>query len=276
MAAINFLVMRAIWSGAISFGLVNIPVKVYSATNQQRIDLDMLDKKDHSRIRYARISTGSEKEIPYEDIVKGYKWGDDYVVVEKEDFDKISPEKSKTIDIVDFVEEEEIDSMYYEKPYFLEPDKTASRSYALLRDALKKSKKVGIAIFVFRNRQHIGVVKPSGNALILNQIRYADELRNTEGLNLPGEQAVKGKEIDMALSLIEQSTSGFDPSQYKDEYTEELLKLIEQKAEGKTIKAPKAKAPKPTKPDELMELLKASLKKRKEGRTSKPKVDRKR
>ncbi|MBA3900767.1 MAG: Ku protein [Bacteroidetes bacterium] len=266
--------MRAIWSGAINFGLVNIPVKVYSATNQHRLDLDMLDKKDHSRIRYARISTGSEKEIPFEDIVKGYKVGDEYVVVEKEDFEKVSPEKSKTIDIVDFIEEDDIDSMYYEKPYFLEPDKTAARPYALLRDALKKSKKVGIAIFVFRNKQHIGVIKPSGNALILNQIRYADELRSPDELNLPGEQAVKGKEIEMALALIEQSTSDFDPSQYKDEYTAELLKLIEQKAQGKTVKSPKTKIQKPTKPDDLMELLKASLQKRKEARTSKPKQDR--
>jgi DNA end-binding protein Ku len=268
--------MRAIWSGAISFGLVNIPVKVYSATNQHRLDFDMLDKNDHSRIRYARISTGSEKEIPFEDIVKGYKWGDDYVIVDKEDFDKVSPEKSKTIDIVDFVEEEEIDSMYYEKPYFLEPDKTAARSYALLRDALKKSKKVGIAIFVFRNRQHIGVIKPSGNALVLNQIRYSDELRDPEDLNLPAEQAARGKELDMALALIEQSTSNFDPSQYKDDYTEELLKIIEQKAQGKTVKAAKAKSPKATKPDDLMELLKASLKKRKDARAEKPKQDRKR
>jgi DNA end-binding protein Ku len=265
--------MRAIWSGAISFGLVNIPVKVYSATNQHRLDLDMLDKKDHSPIRYARISTGTEKEIPFEDIVKGYKYGDEYVIVEKEDFDKVSPEKSKTIDIVDFVDEKDIDSMYYEKPYFLEPDKTSGRSYALLREAMKKSGKVGIAVFVFRNRQHIGVVKPSGDALILNQIRYADELRKPEDLNLP-QAAIKGKEIEMALALIEQSVSDFKPEQYKDEYTEELLKIIEQKAQGKTVKVGKAKTPTATKPDDLMELLKASLQKRKEARTEKTRKDR--
>jgi DNA end-binding protein Ku len=267
--------MRAIWSGAINFGLVNIPVKVYSATQQNRLDLDMLDKTDLAPIRYARISTSTEKEIPFEEIVKGYKFEGEYVVVDKEDFEKVAPEKSKTIDIVNFIDASEIESMYYEKPYFLEPDKNAARPYALLREALKKSKKVGIAIFVFRNKQHIGVIKPSGNALILNQIRYSDELRNTEELNLPGEQTVKGKEIEMALALIEQTTSDFNPGDYKDEYTEELLKLIEQKAKGKPLKIPKTKSVKATKPDQLMEMLKESLKKRKQSRTEMPKKDRK-
>jgi DNA end-binding protein Ku len=269
-------VMRAIWSGAISFGLVNIPVKVYSATNTKRLDLDMLDKDTLAPIRYARISTASDKEIPYENIVKGYKWGDDYVVLENEDFEKVAPEKSKTIDIIDFVDEDEIDSMYYDKPYFLEPDKTAGRSYALLREALKKSKRVAVAMYVFRNKQHVGIVKVSGNALVLNQIRFADEVRDAEDLNLPAEQAAKGKEVEMALALIDQlSSNEFRPENYKDTYTEELLKIIEQKQKGKPVKAAKGMAPKATEASDLMDLLKASLKKRREQRTTQSKSTKK-
>ena len=260
--------MRAIWSGAISFGLVNIPVKVYSATNSQKMDFDMLDKNDLSPIRYARISTGSDKEIPYEDIVKGYKWGDQYVVMEKEDFEKASPEKTKTIEIVDFVDESEVDSILYDKPYYLEPDKTAARAYALLRDALKKSKKVGIATFVFRNKEHIGVVKTSGKVVVLNQVRFADEIRNPEELNLPGTQTTKGKELEMALALIDQSTSNFDLKKCKAEYSKALINIIEKKAKGKPIRSPKGKAPKTTNTSELMNMLKASLKKHKAQRQS--------
>jgi DNA end-binding protein Ku len=258
--------MRAIWTGAISFGLVNIPVKLYSAVEASRIDLDMLDKKDLSPIKYKRVSANTDKEVPYEDIVKGYKYGDRYVLVEQEDFEKVSPEKTKTIDIVDFVDEKEIDSSYYEKPYYLEPDKTAGKSYILLREALKQSGKVGIAIFIIRNRQRIGVIKPSGDMIILNQIRYADEIRSPEELNIPTAK-VRDKEVEMALHLIEQLNSDFNPGQYKDEYTEKLLEIIEKKAQGKPIRTKKAKEPKPTESNELINLLKASLKKRKEERT---------
>ncbi|MDQ3192557.1 MAG: Ku protein [Bacteroidota bacterium] len=264
--------MRAIWSGAISFGLVNIPVKVYSATERVKLDFDMLDKNDLSPIRYARISTGSDKEVPYQDIVKGYKWDERYVIVENEDFEKASPEKTKTIEIVDFVDESEIDSVLYEKPYYLEPDKTAQRPYALLREALKESKKVGIAIFVFRNKQHIGVVKPYGNVVVLNQIRFTDEIRNPDQLNLPQAKLSKGKELEMALALIDQSTSEFKPEKYQDEYTEALMNIIEKKAKGKPLRTSKAKQPKPTDSSELMNMLKASLKKRKEGKTQQKKT----
>ncbi|HET6243036.1 MAG: Ku protein [Bacteroidetes bacterium] len=264
--------MRAIWSGAISFGLVNIPVKVYSATESVKLDFDMLDKNDLSPIRYARISTGSDKEIPYQDIVKGYKWDDRYIIVENEDFEKASPEKTKTIEIVDFVDESEIDSILYEKPYYLEPDKTAQRPYALLRQALQKSKKVGIALFVFRNKQHIGVVKPSGDVVVLNQIRFTDQIRSTEELNLPMDKLSKGKELEMALALIEQSSSEFNPQKYKDEYSRALLEMIEKKAKGKPIKAGKAKQPKPTDNNQLMNMLKASLAKRKKERSQQKQI----
>lgn len=252
--------MRAIWSGAINFGLVNIPVKLYSGTISNAIDFDMLDKHDNAPIRYARISTTSGKEIPYENIVKGYKYnGEDYIVITKEDFEKVNVEKTKTIDIVDFVKEVEIDSVYYEKPYFLEPDKSAAKSYALLREALLKSKKVGIALFVLRNKEHLGIIKPYGELIVLNQIRFEQELRKPDELNLPKLKEIKGKELEMALALIDQLTSKFKPENYKDIYTDELMKMIEKKAKGEIVK-PQGKKRKAGEVKDLMTLLKASLK----------------
>lgn len=255
--------MRSIWSGAISFGLVNIPIKLYSATSDNSIDFDMLDSKDLSPIRYARISTGSGREVPYDEIVKGHKYqGGDYVIIEAKDFEKVNVAKTKTIDIVDFVDIEEIDTIYYEKPYYLEPDKSAGKSYYLLREALKKSKKVAVSLFVLRNKEHLAVLKPYKDIIVLNQLRFDSEIRKPNDLKLPDIQAPKGKELEMALALIEQLSSEFDIAAYKDTYTEELQKLIEHKAEGKPIRA-KGKAPKPTQVHDLMSLLKASLKEKK-------------
>lgn len=253
--------MRAIWTGAISFGLVNIPVRIYSAINSgASLDLDMLYKKDLSPIRYAKIATSTGKEIDYKDVVKGYEYEKgQYVIIDEKDFEKASPEKTKTVDIVDFVKESEIDSMYFDKPYFLEPDKGAAKPYALLRDALKKSKKVGIAKFVIRNRERIGALKVSGDVIILNQMRYADELRSSEDIDVPASGKVSPKEVDMALKLIEQLTSKFKPAQYKDTYIKELKKIIDAKAHGKTIKAPKPKKT-PAKVTDLMSVLQQSLK----------------
>src|SRR5215831_5960708 len=173
-------IMRAIWSGAISFGLVNIPVKLYSGTSAEHsLDLDMLSKKDMAPIRYARISTASNKEVEWKDIVKGYEVEKGkYVVITDEDFKKASPEKTNTIDIVQFSDEEEIDPMFYEKPYYLVPDKGAAKPYALLLKALEKVKKVAIATCVIRNREHIFSLKPlEGNLLLMEQMRYVDEIK---------------------------------------------------------------------------------------------------
>lgn len=251
--------MRSIWTGAISFGLVNIPVKLYSAVQQQELDLDMLSKKDLSPIRYARISKSTGKEVDYKDIVKGFEYEKGhYVVVTDEDFKKASPEKSKTIDIEDFVDEEEIESIYFEKPYYLEPDKGAAKAYSLLMKALEKSKKVGIAHFMIRNRERIGALKVVDGVLVLNQLRYASEVRSTEELNIPNEK-LSQKEIDLAMKLIDQLTEKFEPRSYKDTYVEELKKIIEAKAHGKKIKAPAAKKPKANVKD-IMSVLQQSLK----------------
>lgn len=254
--------MRAIWSGSLNFGLVNIPVKLFSATVDSQLDFDMLDKNDLSPIRYAKINKITGKEIPYEDIVKGYKYdGEHYVVINPQDLEKASPEKTKAIDIVDFVKDEEIDPVYYEKPYFLEPEKTAAKSYNLLKDALIKSKKVGVALFVLRNKQHLAIVKPYKNLLILNQLRFGTEIRDPSELKIPDAE-IRGKEMEMALALIEQLSGTFKPDDYKDNYTDDLMKIIEQKSKGKPVKA-KASEPEPRKVKDLMSLLKESLDKRK-------------
>ncbi len=255
--------MRAIWSGALSFGLVNIPVKLYSATGGNKLELDMLHKKDLSPIRYARICRADNKEIPYEDIVKGYEYRPgDYVILSDEDFKKANVEKTKTIDIQEFSKESEIDTIYFEKPYYLEPEKGAEKAYVLLRESLKKSKKIGIAKFVLRNREHLAAIKPSGNVLVLEQMRFDEEIREVKDLNLPDNKKAAVKEIEMAMSLIEQLTESFNPKQFKDTYTDELKKVIEAKAKGKPVKA-KGKERKPTEVSDLMAMLKKSLEKEK-------------
>ena len=177
--------MRSLWTGAIGFGLVNIPVKLYSATQQSELDLDMLDKKDHSNIKFKRVSEKTGKEVAWGDIVKGYNYDGRYVVLTDEDFKKASPEKTKMIEIAEFVEETEVDSMFYETPYYLEPQKSGEKAYVLLRDALKKSGKTGLATFVLRTKETLGLLKPSGNVLILQKIRYEQEIRATDDLKIP-------------------------------------------------------------------------------------------
>ncbi len=255
--------MRAIWTGTISFGLVTIPVRLFSGSESHTLDLDMLRKDDLCPVKYARVCRSDGKEIPYEDIVKGYEYREgDYVVLEQEDFEKANVEKTKTIDIQDFVKETEVDTIFYEKPYYLEPDKGGDKPYALLREALRKSKKVGIAYFVMRNREHIAVLKPYGKLLLLNQLRYHDEIRDTKELNLPESKLVNDKELKMAMSLIDQTTAKFTPEEYKDTYIEDLKKIIEAKAKGKKPKA-KGKEPKKSNVVDMMTLLKKSLEEKK-------------
>lgn len=250
--------MRAIWTGAIGFGLVNIPVKIYSATEESRVDLDMLDKNDHSNIKFQRVNEKTGKVVNWNDIVKGYKYEDEYIILTDEDFAKAYPKKSKTIEILEFIKETEIDSIYFESPYYLEPDKSGERAYALLREALAKSKKVGLASFVLRNKEQLAVVKPMEKVMVLNRIRFHEEIRDFNKLDLPDKKEVKGGELDLAMSLIDQLTKKFDLSKYKDTYKEEIMKIIEAKAEGKDTKIKKLVVP-TTKAKDLMAQLKASL-----------------
>jgi len=256
---LNTTLMRSIWSGAIGFGLVNIPVKLYSAVQDSRLDLDMLDKKNHARIRFQRINEDTGKEVPWEQIVKGYLYNDEYVILEDEDFEAASPKKNKIIEIEAFVKEEEIDDIYFESPYFIEPDKGGAKAYELLFKTLEKTKKAGLSRFVLRSKEHLAVVRPKDNFLLLQQLRFEQELRKPDDLTLPDARTkVSKRELDMAEELVKQYSAPFDISQYKDEYTAELMKIIKAKAAGKrpTIKKMKVVH---TKSDDLFDQLKASL-----------------
>lgn len=249
--------MRAIWTGSIGFGLVNIPIRLYSAVEDSSLSLDMLDKKDHSNIRFKRVNENTGKEVPWANIVRGYLVNDKYVVLDKTDFEKASPEKTKHIEITQFVEETEIDSTFFEVPYYIEPDKAGARAYSLLRDALKKTGKAGVGEFVMHNREHICIIKPKEDVLVLNRIRFPQEIRSHKDLNLP-ESHSKAPELKMAVSLINQLTEPFDIKRYKDDYTEKLMKIIQAKSKGKTVPfKPMKVVHSPTK--DLMEQLKASL-----------------
>jgi len=251
--------MRPIWTGVIGFGLVNIPVKIYSATQSSTLDLDMLDKKDHANIKFKRVNENTGKEVAWENIVKGYKMpNDEYVVLTDKDFEIAAAKKTKVIEISDFVNENEIETVYYETPYYLEPDRSGARAYALLREALQRTKKVGISTFVLRNRESLGILKASGKVIVLNRIRFEEEIRDPGELDLPAKAEIRSAELKMAIHLIEQLSRKFDIGKYKDTYSDELMKLIKAHAKGKKIKAPKLKVVHSRSKD-LMEQLKASL-----------------
>jgi len=252
--------MRAIWSGSISFGLVNIPVKMFGGSrSHEGLDLNMLHKKDHARIRYARICRQDGKEIPYDEIEKGYEYKEgDYITLSAEDYKKADAKRAESIEIRQFVDESEIDSRYYDKPYYLEPGKGADRAYALLRDALEQSGKIALAKYALRERDNMAAIKPYGRALILNQLRFPADLREPTGLKFPKEGA-KVEEVKMALQLIKQQTKHFIPEDWHDTYTEELEEIIAEKAKGHKPKQ-RGKEPTETKVSDLMATLKASLK----------------
>ena len=234
--------MKALWKGSISFGLVNIPVRLFSGTNQHRVELDMIRQKDKCPIQYVRVCKKDGKEVPWEDIAKGYrKENGDYVILDKSDFAKAAPEKTQTIDIFEFIKEEEIPSKYLEKPYIIEPAKEAKKVYSLLREALKKSEKVGLCKFVMRTTEHLGILKVEEDTILLIQIRFNDELRDPHEVNIPSNLKITKKELDMALSIIDQLTEKFDPSKYKDTYKAELIKMIKKKAAAKPAKKAPAK-----------------------------------
>jgi DNA end-binding protein Ku len=256
--------MKAIWKGSISFGLVNIPIKLYSGTQSHRIELDMVRQKDKCQIQYIRVCKKDGKEVPWDEIAKGYrKETGDYVIIDKSDFEKIAPEKTQTIDIFEFIKEEEIPVKYLEKPYIIEPEKSAKKVYALLREALKKSEKVGLCKFVMRTTQHLGILKVEEDAILLIQIRFNDELRDPhEAGMIPTDITISKKELDMAMSLIDQLTDKFEPEKYKDTYKDDLIRMIKEKAKAKDGEKP---APTPRKrktaaaKDDLLDQLKASL-----------------
>lgn|SRR5690606_21534781 len=258
--------MRSIWNGSISFGLVSIPVKLYSGSEVRRLELDMLDRHDNARIRYKRINENTGKEVQWKDIVKGFKKDDGYVVLEKEDFERANIKKSRTIDIEQFVNAEEIADVLFKKPYFVEPQKEGGKSYNLLRDALKKTGKLGVATFVMREKEHLSLIGVYKNALVLHKIRFVDEIRDPQNLKLPKTKVSK-KEVQMAESLIENYTEPFKLKDFKDVYNDQLHKIIKEKATGKVSKVEKVDN-QPTKASDLMAQLKASLEKKKKVKAS--------
>jgi len=221
--------MRSIWKGSIGFGLVSIPVKLYSAVQTSSLDFDMLDSRDHARIRFQRVNENTHKEVPYDKIVKGYKLDEDYVIMDEQDFEDAAPEKSKVIEIESFVDIADVNPMFYETSYYTEPDTKNNKAYALLIQALTQSKKAGLARFVLRSTESLCIVHPLKNVLVVTRIRFGQEIRDTEDLNLPDKIEVSKKELDMGLTLINQYAEDFDVSKFKDEYNDELLRIIEAK-----------------------------------------------
>jgi len=249
--------MRSIWKGSLGFGLVSIPVKLYSAVQTSSLDFDMLDSRDHSRIRYQRVNEHTHKEVPYDKIVKGYKLNDEYVVMDDNDFADAAPEKTRIIEIESFVDVADVNPMYYETSYYTEPDTKSNKAYALLVQALIKSKKVGVARFVLRSTESLCIIHPVDKVLVVTRIRFAQQIRSTEDLKVPDTEVSK-KELDMGLALINQYAERFDVSKFKDEYNDELLKIIKAKAQGKRATVKKLKPQKAT-GDDLYEQLMQSL-----------------
>jgi DNA end-binding protein Ku len=252
--------MRAIWKGNISFALVSIPISLFSATRRNELSFHYLHKKDMSPVSYKRFCDTEDTEVPWEEITKGYEYEKgQYIEITDEDLDKADVELTKTIQIVEFVKEDEIDPVFFDKPYYLEPQKGGDRPYALMRDALAQSKKVGIAKVVLKSREHLAAVKAVGDMMTLQTMRFAHEIVATDELNLPKKAEISKKEMDLANTLINSMSDTFDPKKYKDDYYDKVMQIIQMKVAGVSPAAPAAKAAGPSNVVDLMEILKQSL-----------------
>jgi DNA end-binding protein Ku len=254
---------RAIWSGTISFGLLNVPVKLYSAVSRKTIRFNELRESDGSRVRHKRVAETDDKEVPYEEIVRGYEISPDrYVVFSRDELEELNPAKTRAIEIQDFVDIEQIDPIYFDSPYYLAPAEGAEKAYGLLVRAMEASGKAAIARFVLRNKEHLAAIRPMDGVLTLTTMRFADEVVSPQELDdvLPDSSPrVEKREREMAEKLIDSLAADFKPEKYRDEYREQLLSLIEQKAEGKQVVASESEEPEPTKAPDLMAALEESL-----------------
>ena len=257
---------RSIWKGSLAFGLVNIPVELYSATRDHRPKFRMLHAKDEAPVKYERVCQRDGKPVAWEDLVKGYEFAKgQFVVITKDDFKTAALEKTKTIDILDFVDPAEIDERYFETPYYLLPGKGAERSYGLLREAIRDSGKIGVAKMILREAQHLAAVEAIGDALVLTMMRFADELADLGDFSVPKKADIRPAELKMALQLIDNLVATWDPDKYSDEYKENLLRVINAKVKGKKPKLiAEDTSPKQAEVVDLMARLRASL----EGKTS--------
>lgn len=251
---------RAIWKGAISFGLVNIPIELHTAVRDSRPHFRMLHAKDKSPVRFERVCIRDGQPVAWEDLVKGYEYSKGhFVVLSKEDFRAAAVEKTRTIDIVDFVKADEIDDRYFETPYYVTPASGGDRAYALLREAIRESGRVGIAKFILRETQHLAAVEVIDDAIVLSVMRFADELIDESKLSFPAAGTIRKAELDMAKALVNGLAAEWDPSKYTDEYRANLMRIIQAKTKGKTVRLEAAEEPRQAEVVDLMERLRRSL-----------------
>jgi DNA end-binding protein Ku len=257
---------HAIWSGSISFGLVTIPVKLFTAVRTSDVRFNFLHKKDLGRINNVRRCSIDGEDVGYADIVRGYEYEKGrYVVLEDEDFKSVAVEATQSVEIVEFVDLTEINPMYFDTPYYLEPEKKGRHAYALLREALRDANKVGIAKVVIRSREHLAALKPNGDALVLELMHFADELVPQDQFDFPESEKPSESEMKMAMMLIDTMVAKFEPEKFRDNYREQLLAMIDARAQGQTLPKSKVKAPVPTNVVNLMDVLQKSLDASKKG-----------
>jgi DNA end-binding protein Ku len=257
---------RSIWKGSLAFGLVNIPIELYSAVRDHRPKFRLLHAKDEAPVRYERVCQTDGKAVAWDELVKGYEYEKGhFVVLSKDDFKTAALEKTKTIDILDFVDPAEIDERYFETPYYLQAGKGAERSYALLREAIRESGKVGIAKMILREAQHLAAVEVIGDAIVLTMMRFSDELAELADFTFPKAAGIRPPELKMALQLIDNLAAKWDPAKYTDEYRDNLLKIIQAKVKGRKPKLEARETPQSADVVDLMTRLRASL----EGRGAK-------
>ncbi|HZR20496.1 MAG TPA: Ku protein [Verrucomicrobiae bacterium] len=264
--------MRAIWKGSISFGLVNVPISLYPATTRKELSFHLLRKSDLSPIKYKRVAEADGKEVSWEQIVKGYEYEKGkFVVITDEDFERADIEATQTIEVLEFVQLKQIDPIFFDQPYYLEPQRQGAKAYALLREALKKMEMVGIAKVVLKTRQHLASIKPEQNALVLELMHFAEELVSPTALQIPGDISLASRELEMASQLINRLSNPWEPTKYADEYQHKLLDLIQKKiASGGRMPAGNAPSKRsPTKVIDLVSVLQQSLEKAGRGGVAK-------
>jgi len=251
---------RPLWKGSISFGLVNIPIELHTAVRDHRPKFRMLHAKDKSPVKFERMCVRDGKPVAWEDLVKGFEYQKGhFVVMSKEDFQTAALEKTRTIDIVDFVKAEEIDDRFFEPPYYPVPAKGGERAYALLRDAIRESGRIGISKFILRDSQHLAAVEVIENAIVLTVMRFADELVDVGQFDFPASDGVRKAELDMAKALVNSLAAEWDPSKYTDQYRENLMRLIQSKVKGKEVTLEPMAEPRQAEVVDLMERLRRSL-----------------
>lgn len=251
---------RALWKGSISFGLVNIPIELHTAVRDTRPHFRMLHAKDRSPVRFERVCISDGHPVAWEDLVKGYEYAKgQFVVLSKEDFRAAAVEKTRTIDIIDFVQAEAIDDRFFETPYYVLPAKGGDRAYALLREALRESGRVGIAKFILRESQHLAAVQAIGDAIVVSVMRFADELVDTSAFAFPQAKDIRKAELDMAKALVESLAADWDPAKYTDEYRQNLMRIIKARMKGKAPKLEAPEEPRQAEVIDLMERLRRSL-----------------